>query len=602
MSKFRLDIFRIEHQEKPHQSYSFSKIFLLKCFTVFFLLVSFYPFQAYSTPPDFYENITHNNSSLESENTLTIEEQLLRLERQIESLLEDLILVLLSEDTPEVNKQEIVKEIEPLADINNKIEIALTQLSERGNNTAEEVPKDEDLSTWVISQSQLIKRKQERADQLIRNIRKLSEDLYVNLGFKISFIIVGGVLFFVPSAQLFSIALMARTLAITTKKMGALTASISVFEGAIATKDFLTESERKIVSFFSHLVIINPFAKELFLLLYSTDENDKYLAQNIFQVLTSEDLIRLLIPAIGDDKYSLTARKFLIRTLRGFPYIEENLRRETIEALKNIIDNSKYSTLRQFSVSALGKIGEGVEEVAEYLLYIGDKKSKDDIIRLLALIELGRDKKNFLRSIEELSTWFEDKNIKEKRSAPRPEIPDSFVDSLLSTKEEELSENHITVVKGFISSGILGLELQLKFSETLLKWNDSPENKTFLSEVYSNPAEDIISYMKEELFKEGLFEERLFEENLSDEDRKSLEFLMTKLSALGDSKTAIEVLYKIESIIEEFKKRYSNQVEKAEKLENIVNSYKKVLESIQNVGFSVKNGLPYVEIQDNLYL
>ena len=500
------------------------------------------------------------------------------------------MLVLLSEDTPEINKQEIVKEIEPLADINNMIETALTQLSQRGKNTAEEVAKDEELSTWVTSQSQLIKRKQERADQLIRNIRKLSKDFYVDLGFKFGLIIAGGVVFFIPSGQLFAIALMARTVAITNKKMGVLIAGMGVAEGAIDTKDYLTEGERKIVSFFSKLVIINPFAKELFLLLYSTDENDKYLAQNIFQVLTSEDLIRLLVPAIGDDKYSLTARKFLIRTLRGFPYIEENLRKEVIESLKNIIDNSTYSILREVAISTLGKIGEGVEEVAEYLIGVGANIDNSDILRLLALIELGRNKDNFLSSIEKLSTWFEDKKNKDKHFAMQPEIPDSFLDSLLSAKEEELSENYITVVKGLIPSGILGFELQLKFSETLLNWNDNPENNTFLSEVYSSPVEDIISYMKEELFKDGLFEE-----GLSDEDYKALDFLTTELSA-SEKTNPIEILYEIESIIKEFKNRYRNQVEKAQKLENIVDSYKKVLESIQNSGFGVKNGLPYVEI------
>ena len=555
-----------------------------------FLLVSFYSFEAYSIPPDFHKKIDQKTPSSELENTLTIEEQLLRLEKEIETLIKSLMLVLLSEDTPEINKQEIVKEIEPLADINNMIETALTQLSQRGKNTAEEVAKDEELSTWVTSQSQLIKRKQERADQLIRNIRKLSKDFYVDLGFKFGLIIAGGVVFFIPSGQLFAIALMARTVAITNKKMGVLIAGMGVAEGAIDTKDYLTEGERKIVSFFSKLVIINPFAKELFLLLYSTDENDKYLAQNIFQVLTSEDLIRLLVPAIGDDKYSLTARKFLIRTLRGFPYIEENLRKEVIESLKNIIDNSTYSILREVAISTLGKIGEGVEEVAEYLIGVGANIDNSDILRLLALIELGRNKDNFLSSIEKLSTWFEDKKNKDKHFAMQPEIPDSFLDSLLSAKEEELSENYITVVKGLIPSGILGFELQLKFSETLLNWNDNPENNTFLSEVYSSPVEDIISYMKEELFKDGLFEE-----GLSDEDYKALDFLTTELSA-SEKTNPIEILYEIESIIKEFKNRYRNQVEKAQKLENIVDSYKKVLESIQNSGFGVKNGLPYVEI------
>ena len=69
-------------------------------------------------------------------------------------------------------------------------------------------------------------------------------------------------------------------------------------------------------------------------------------------------------------------RKSLINALRGFPDIEEDLRKEAIESLKHIIKTSTYPSLRQASVSTLGQIGEGVEGVAEYLIGIGGDTSK----------------------------------------------------------------------------------------------------------------------------------------------------------------------------------------------------------------------------------
>ena len=149
----------------------------------------------------------------------------------------------------------------------------------------------------------------------------------------------------------------------------------------------------------------------------------------------------------------------------------------------------------------------------------------------------------------------------------------------------------------------------------MLSWDDSAENKAFLKEVYLNPAKDISSYVKEELFKESL----------SDDDRKALDFLTNELNDLEKSNpievlskiepiiedfkiaypnqveiaqtlewlttevsalekpNPIKVLYSIEeSIIEDFEEAYGNQVEIVQKLENIVDSYKKMLKSIQN--------------------
>ena len=62
---------------------------------------------------------------------------------------------------------------------------------------------------------------------------------------------------------------------------------------------------------------------------------------------------------------------------------------------------------------------------------------------------------------------------------------------------------------------------------------------------------------------------------------QTLEWLTAEVKVL-EKPNPIEVLYKIEPIIKDFKKDYPNQVEIAQKLENIVNFYKKMLESIQN--------------------
>ena len=211
------------------------------------------------------------------------------------------------------------------------------------------------------------------------------------------------------------------------------------------------------------------------------------------------------------------------------------------------------------------------------MIDIGDDKSNSDELRFIALVELGRNRDYFLTSIEELSKWLEGRENEDrvnivKQLIIQPKIPDSFIDSVLSITKEELSKHHIIVVKRLVHSEILGLELQLKFSETLLNWDDSVKNKAFLSEVYSSPVEDISSYMKNTLFKE----------RLSKEDDTAYKFLITEISTLKDTHP-IEILYSIEkSIIERFETNYPKQLEIALKLENIVDSYKKVLESIQN--------------------
>ena len=234
-----------------------------------------------------------------------------------------------------------------------------------------------------------------------------------------------------------------------------------------------------------------------------------------------------------------------------------------------MIEESGVPFLRQTAMAVLGELGEGVDEAAEYLLKIGEDENTSDELRLMALIELGRNESYFFDSIEILARWLG--KGKKKRLAIQPEISDSFLDSLL--KEGERSENHLIVVKEFIRSGILNAELKLRFSETLLSWDVNLENKAFLREAYSNPARDIKLYVEKDLFEEGIFEENY----------GASQFLLENISLYENIKNPLEILEEeIDTLIEEFKKDYSNQIKIAEKLEEIVNSYKEILETITN--------------------
>ena len=536
----------------------------MKLFTLFFLLISFYSFEAHSRfPHDYYNKKTEQkNSALESERTLSINEQALQLENQIDEYMNSVILLLLSEDTPSDNKIEIIEVIRSFPDRHDKYIIALTILSEKGPEKYKRggvYKKDRNISAWVINQSELLKNKQLELAELIL----LNAKFYKDLIFNGAIIVIGGGLFFVPGGQAVSIPLIGGILTLTGKQLGVLLASIGVLEITIDNSYFFSEDKRKsrnlkndeqkITSFASSFVIEDNFTRAL------------------------------IIDIIGDGTYPQKGREFLVKILRSFSDMEEDLRREAIETLKSIIDKRlRHPSLRKIAVSVLGEIGEGMEEVAEYLIDRGDDVNENDLLRLIALIELGRNKDYFLTSIEKLSTWFE--YNKDDRFTIRREVSDSFVDSLLTTKEEEVSENHISVVKGLIFSGVLYLNLKLKFSEALLKWDDSIENKALLRELYLNstPIEDINFYLKERLFKErGLYKNSY----------EAYQFFITELSALekdikinpfeDNEMNILLTLLKIESIIHEFKEKYPDQIEIALKLENIVDSYQKIMVSIQ---------------------
>ena len=106
----------------------------------------------------------------------------------------------------------------------------------------------------------------------------------------------------------------------------------------------------------------------------------------------------------------------------------------------------------------------------------------------------------------------------------------------------------------------------------MLSWDGGSENKALLRKAYSNPAKDIGLYVKDDLFGENLLEENY----------AAFEFLQSQIDNLENVNDTTIVLRKIETLIEELKFLQPNQVEIAEKLKKVVNSYKKILSTIKN--------------------
>ena len=238
----------------------------MKLFTIFLLLLSFFSYGAdplfYSRETDYYPK---EKQSLES---ISTKELLSQLEDQIERYADSLVLALLNESTPRINKEEIVREIQTITEVNGKIARALIQVSQKDIEQEGVEEKDEDLSLWVKAQAELIRKKQSEVDTLLQKMTILTNDFYVDLAFNGALVFVGGALFFIPTGQGVSFALIAGRLTLTAQSLGALLAGMGLLEGAIDASYFLNEQEQKVASFISNLVISNPFARELLTLAF----------------------------------------------------------------------------------------------------------------------------------------------------------------------------------------------------------------------------------------------------------------------------------------------------------------------------------------------
>ena len=489
------------------------------------------------------------------------------------------MVVLLDENTPRENQMEILEEIRTIADINGDITVAMSQISQGGIkqsriDKSKDTVKDEDISVWAKNQAGLIRRKQLALNNLQKRETELDEDFWVNLALDGVVIVAGGVLFFVPAVgPAVSIPLTAGRIALTGQRLGALLMATGAVESGLDVWSYVFGEEERVLSFVSDIAFRDVLTRELFSILSSVNQSDRYLAINLLKNASNEEtLISDLLNIMQDERRSAEVKRSAIRALRAISNMDEGLRGEVISALRYVIDESQIPSLKETSVSVLGELGEGMNEVAEYLFDIGDDTNNSDELRLIALIELGRSEDYFPISIEELAYWLADRDNENKPFFIQPEISDSFRDSLLSAKKWEFSENHIIVLKEFIRSGILNAELKLRFSETLLSWDGGSENKALLRKAYSNPAKDIGLYVKDDLFGENLFEENYV----------ASQFLTIEISVLENVKDSKRTLREIELIVKKLKRDYPNQIESAKKLEEIVNSYKKILKAIEN--------------------
>ncbi len=546
----------------------------MKLFIIFFLL--------FSVPYGYGQSV---DSGLVSSEGASSEETLILLRSQLNGYVDSLIRVLLDEETPRENQMEILDEIRTVADTNGDITRALNRISQSDIgqneiNISEVIGRDEDISVWAKNQLELIRRKQLALNTLEEREKKLDEDFWVDLALDGVVIVAGSILFFVPAVgPAVSIPLTAGRITLTGQKLGALLMATGALESGLDAWNYLFgEEEERVLSLVSDAVFRDVFTKEMFSILSLEKEDDRYIAINLIATVGDDrTLISKLLSTIQDEQRSVGVRQPAIRALRAFTQSDEALKTEMVSVLRGVIDESQIPALRQTAVTVLGELREVIPEVVEYLKEIGDDKNNSDTLRLMALIELGRDKNYFSISILKISNRFKGRDYEEDPLEIQPEVSisfsDSFLDSLLSAKQGEHSENHIIIVREFIRSNILNAELKSRFSAALLNWDDSPENKTLLREAYSNPVKDIRLYVEKDLFKEGLYEENF----------GASQFLISRISDWESNENPTRAfLQEIDTLIKAFTFLYPNQEEAAEKLAEVVSSYKKILEAIEN--------------------
>ena len=455
----------------------------------------------------------------------------------------------INEETPVENQLEILHEMKGMADLNGAIATALSQIDQKGieYTDQEKGSKDEKISLWAKTKSEQIKRKLSELDKLEGIEKDLKTEFYINLAVDGVVIAGGAVLMFIPAGQSVSVLLFSGRLALTANRLrslgGVIATAGGVGAGAELYSYYLSEENQEALSFISSLVFKEALSKEIFNILISAKESDKYLAINLFKSVNEEDFVDNLLNAVKDERFSPQARLSSMKALLTFQDIEEELGLEVIKVLREVIDSSNIPELRETAIGVLGEIGEGQPEVAKYLQEIGDNEEESNKLRIIALIQLGRDKVYFDSSIKLLAGWLEDK--KPDKLLNILEIPGSFVDSLLGLEKWRVLEAHILVLKEFIRLEILKADLKLSFSETLILWDNSSDSKALLEEALASPAEDTALYV-----------EQLSEKMLSEENYEAFEFLKTEIDKLKGIENTLIVFKEIELIIENFIEGY----------------------------------------------
>ena len=133
-----------------------------------------------------------------------------------------------------------------------------------------------------------------------------------------------------------------------------------VESGLSAWNYFFEEEEGvRVLSFVSSVALRDVLTRELFSILSSTNEREKYLAFNLLRAVDEETLINDLLNAIKDEKNSVEVRKPAIRSLRAFSNMDATLRKEAMDVLKEMIDESQIPTFKRDICQCFGRNRRG---------------------------------------------------------------------------------------------------------------------------------------------------------------------------------------------------------------------------------------------------
>ena len=548
----------------------------------------------------------------------------------LESIAEDLeedkkklLFTLTHEHTREEEKLRIIEILSQTALFDKKVEFALDELVSRGSECEN---KENQTSCHILdivsleAHAELIRRKVESVAQLNQESRNYYKDMALDgvliiAGAGLLFIPVGGpflttALFTVRVASVGKFALAPTVTGIGLYRVG---------REVIGGED---EDLKNVFEFVKGAIAANILTKAIF---YFAQIGDEELLEKIVLSSSASEVIDLLYSVIEDGFRSDETRSVAIEALLAFPEELQIRRTRTTQLLMKMADkdpNDLELDVRISAVKVLGKIGERVSEVAEYLAEKGkgqskakeflveteDEKEVEDELRLIALVQSGRNRAYFDNSIEELDNWIEKSSRDDNKSFLnnlniKLEIPEAFLNFLLSAKEDKVKEGekateklhqHIIVLREFILSEIIDIETKLKFSEILIDWaknnaksEEIREIKAFLKAIWKNPAEDI-----------GLYVEQLQEQKPTEETKPAFEFLKTRIEE--ELKQTVKnpeipkeiVLDRIKSMVSDtgtFDQKYPNQKEIAENLRVFVEDYQKIQEIIKNQGFDRKS-------------
>ena len=517
---------------------------------LFFTLLFFISSASYARYPQAYRERARLSEQARSSDLNHMQNQ----------LYEDMTLLLstlVDEATPKERQMEILGIISEITLINNDIREALEQFVSQGVTCDKKK-----LKNCVISDTTSLKAQSELIRRRIQALAKSSEDervFYVNLAADVAVAFVGGVLLFIPVVgETVGIPLLlVRFLGGAQGLIGGSKALVSI------RSRFGKDGEPSLLAL-SDLASVNVFA---FAMVQILSENPE-----LVQVLPSgseRDIVEMLKTVIGpgaeDFSYNTETRIAAVQALGSFPTVIKLKRSSTAQFLMDVMDSEEEESLRRAIVKSLGQMGEGYLKVSTYLKEKGMNTNESDDLRLMALMEWGRNPSQFPNSIEILAEWL-DSYPESEPIKIEVEIPLPFLESLLSVTKEGTSNEHIIVLEELIRSGRLNLEMKIKSSETLSRWDESLKTKAFLRAIYSQDRffEDIAAYVEE-----------LFQEN-----QEAFDFLQKSIADAKKVPNFTQSIEFIESDIKELQEKYPNQLKTAKKLKIFLKSYKKIWEFI----------------------